>query len=105
MQLKVNGYRIELGDIEENLNSLPQVAGCCVLPVKRNGMVTSLCAHVVPAVGIAGDRHLTKALKDLLKDLLPAYMVPRTFKYHDALPVTINGKVDRKALEAEGSRG
>ena len=105
LQLKVNGYRIELGDIEENLNSLPQVAGCCVLPVKRNGMVTSLCAHVVPAVGIAGDRHLTKALKDLLKDLLPAYMVPRTFKYHDALPVTINGKVDRKALEAEGSRG
>ncbi|MDD6651544.1 MAG: amino acid adenylation domain-containing protein [Eggerthellales bacterium] len=104
LQLKVGGYRIELGDIEENLASLPQVAACCVLPVSRNGMVSSLCAHVVPEAGIAGDRHLTKALKEALKELLPAYMIPRTFAYHQALPTNVNGKVDRKALAAESDK-
>ncbi len=100
LQLKVNGYRIELGDIEENLAAMPQVASCCVVPVNRNGANTALAAHVVCAPGVTGDRHLTKALKDALKELLPAYMVPRTFTYHDELPTNVNGKIDRKALAA-----
>lgn len=104
-QLKLNGYRIELGDIEENLNSLDAVAACCVLPTVRNGLVSALCAHVAPAPGTTADRHLTKQLKEQLKKLLPAYMIPRTFKYHDALPVTANGKIDRKALQAGAAEG
>lgn len=100
LQLKVNGYRIELGDIEENLSSLPQVASCCVVPVERNGSNTALAAHVVCAAGVEGDRHLTKVLKEELKRALPAYMVPRTFTYHEELPTNVNGKIDRKALQA-----
>ncbi len=103
LQLKVNGYRIELGDIEENLAALPQVASCAVVPVNRNGSNTALAAHVVCAKGTVGDRHLTKALKEALKEVLPAYMVPRTFTYHDELPTNVNGKIDRKALAAAGA--
>ena len=99
LQLKLNGYRIELGDVEENLGSLPDVAACCVVPVLRGDTCTALAAHVVPACGIAGGRALTKQLKAALHGLLPGYMVPRTFTYHDALPTTVNGKVDRKALQ------
>ena len=50
LQLKVNGYRIELGDIEQNLNALPEVALSCVVPVERDGACTALAAFVVPAV-------------------------------------------------------
>ncbi len=104
LQLKVNGYRIELGDIEENLTALPQVASCAVVPVNRNGSNTALAAHVVCSAGVTGDRHLTKALKEALKEALPAYMVPRTFTYHEELPTNVNGKIDRKALAAAASQ-
>lgn len=104
LQLKLNGYRIELGDIEENLNTLPSVAASCVVPVMKNGMITALAAHIVPAHGVTADRTLTKQLKEELKELLPAYMIPRTFKYHDVLPTNVNGKIDRKALTAMDSR-
>lgn len=104
LQLKVNGYRIELGDIEENLNALPQVAISCVVPVVKDGVNTALAAHIVCAPGIEGDRHLTKLLKEELKERLPEYMVPRTFKYHDELPSNVNGKIDRKVLQASVAR-
>ena len=105
LQLKVNGYRIELGDIEENLAALPQVAQCCVVPVERGGAYTALAANVVCAPGITGERALTRELKDALKEVLPAYMVPRTFKYSDELPTNVNGKIDRKALQAQHAAG
>lgn len=104
LQLKVNGYRIELGDIEENLNALPQVAMSCVVPVVKDGINTALAAHVVAAAGVTGDRALTKELKAALKELLPAYMVPRTFTYHEKLPTNVNGKIDRKVLQAAVAR-
>lgn len=104
LQVKVNGFRIELGDIEENLVSLPQVSSACVVVRKRGGVPTALAAHVVPAAGVTADRKLTKLLKDELKRELPAYMVPRTFAYHDELPTNFNGKIDRKALEKAEER-
>lgn len=100
LQVKVNGYRIELGDIEENLEAFDEVAMCCVVPVERNGVNTALAAHVVVSEGTEAGRPLTKVLKDRLKEVLPHYMVPRTFTYHEALPTNVNGKIDRKALRA-----
>lgn len=104
LQVKVNGFRIELGDIEENLTALPQVSMACVVVRKRNGVPTALAAHVVPAAGVTADRKLTKLLKEELKRELPAYMIPRTFAYCDELPVNFNGKVDRKAIEKSEER-
>ena len=100
LQVKVNGYRIELEEIEEALKRCEQVLFACVVPIERRGANVALAAHVVPAAGIARDRQTTKQLKEYLKTVLPAYMIPRTFVYHDELPTNANGKIDRKALES-----
>lgn len=96
-QVKVNGFRIELGEIEETLTACQQVRQACVVPVMRRG-TASLAAHLVLASGQEGSRELTRALKETLKETLPAYMIPRTFAYHEGLPLNVNGKIDRKQL-------
>ena len=98
-QVKVNGYRIELGDLEANLRVLPQIADAVVLPMQRNGRVDGLAAFVV----LAGEREgsdfaISAALKAALGERLPAYMMPRKFFFLDAFPMTPNGKADRRKL-------
>lgn len=98
-QVKVNGYRIELGDLEANLRTLPEVADAVVLPVKKGEKIDSLAAFIVPAVAKTGtDFEFAAQLKAGLADRLPAYMVPRKFKFLDAFPMTPNGKADRRKL-------
>jgi D-alanine--poly(phosphoribitol) ligase subunit 1 len=95
-QIKLNGYRIELGDIEANLRALPDVHEAIVLPAPGGGVAQSLAAFV--HVAGARDFERTARLKAALLERLPAYMVPRRFVYLDKFPVTPNGKVDRRAL-------
>ncbi|MBR3315833.1 MAG: amino acid adenylation domain-containing protein [Atopobiaceae bacterium] len=99
LQIKLHGYRIELGDIEATLCATPLVHMACVLPVRRGGAIHHLTAFVVPA-GDAAERglRLTRQIKAQVRDMLPSYMIPRTFKYLDEMPLNSNGKADRKAL-------
>ncbi len=98
-QVKVNGYRIEIGDLESNLRALPEVADAVVLPVSRNGRVESLLAFVVTAVARSGsDLEFSSRLKTALGQRVPAYMIPRKFRFVDAFPMTPNGKADRRRL-------
>ena len=98
-QVKVNGYRIELGDLEANLRALPEIADAVVLPVEKQGRIDALAAIVVLAVEKAGsDFAFTAQLKTRLCERLPAYMIPRKFLYVDAFPMTANGKADRRKL-------
>jgi D-alanine--poly(phosphoribitol) ligase subunit 1 len=98
-QIKLNGYRIELGDVEANLRALPLVRDAVVLPVTKNGLAQSLAAFVVlSARGETSDFELTNALRKRLGERLPAYMLPRRFIFLDALPITANGKADRGKL-------
>ena len=98
-QIKLNGYRIELGDLEANLRALPMVRDAAVLPVLKNGKVQWLAGFVVPsAVFEAADPGLTTTLRERLRERLPAYMLPRKFVIMDAFPITANGKVDRSKL-------
>jgi D-alanine--poly(phosphoribitol) ligase subunit 1 len=98
-QVKVNGYRIELGDLEANLRDLPEIADAVVLPVTRADKIDSLAAIVVLAIEKTGtDFEMTARLKTSLGERLPAYMVPRKFHYVDAFPMTSNGKADRRKL-------
>ncbi|HUE41068.1 MAG TPA: D-alanine--poly(phosphoribitol) ligase subunit DltA [Chthoniobacterales bacterium] len=100
-QLKLNGYRIELGDVEENLRALPNVRDAVVLPVIKNGGAQSLAAFVVLVAKPAGsDFETTHSLRNELAQRLPAYMLPRKFVFVDAIPITANGKADRNALAA-----
>ena len=101
LQIKLHGFRIELGDIEAALCSLPQVHMACVLPFMRDGAISHLVALIVPA-DLEAPRGfaVTKQLKAAVREIIPSYMVPRTFKYVDSFPLNPSGKADRKALAA-----
>jgi D-alanine--poly(phosphoribitol) ligase subunit 1 len=100
-QVKVNGHRIELGDLEENLRNLPSVADAVVLPIIRKGVAESLAAFVVLVRrGPATEFELATQLRTQLAERLPVYMLPRKILFYDAFPLTANGKTDRRALAA-----
>ena len=91
-QVKIRGYRIEPGEIESTLAGVAGVRETVVEAVEEK-TGKSLCAYVVSSGEVTRD--------DLEKHLaaeLPDYMVPSCFVFLDALPLTANGKVDRKAL-------
>jgi D-alanine--poly(phosphoribitol) ligase subunit 1 len=98
-QVKIHGYRVELGDIEKHLRSLQGVANAVVLPSYRDGKVSHLVACILdPEHDGSFKRGL--ALKEQLGARLPAYMVPRLFRFFEEFPLNANGKIDRKALGA-----
>ena len=98
-QIKLNGYRIELGDVEANLRALALVRDAVVIPVIKNGAVQSLAAFVVLSARDEGsDFELAHTLRKQLGERVPAYMLPRKFVFLDAFPMTANGKADRTRL-------
>lgn len=98
-QIKLSGYRIELGDIEANLRALPMVRDAAVLPVSKNGKVQWLAGFVVASGDFKSAQAVsTTLLRERLRERVPAYMMPRKFVIMDAFPITTNGKVDRRKL-------
>jgi pyochelin synthetase len=95
-QIKVNGYRIEAGEVETRLLALDAVRQAAV--VRQAGARGDLlAAHLVAS----GDRRPPDAaVREALRRHLPEYMVPAVIAWHDALPLTGNGKVDRARLGA-----
>ena len=94
-QVKVRGFRIELGEIEAALGQYEGIAEGLVLAQDVAGGDRRLVAYVTHR---AEAQPNVTALRNHLKSLLPAYMVPSSFVFLDRLPLTPNGKVDRKAL-------
>lgn len=98
-QIKLHGYRIELGDLEANLRALPEIADAVVLPLRKGEIIDSLTAFVVLTGTKQGtDFEQSAKLKTKLGERLPAYMVPRKFHFLDSFPMNNNGKADRKKL-------
>ena len=99
----MNGFRIELGEIEQNLVEFPDVKEAAVVMVTKESGAAHLEAHVVSAgERVESDFREGLALKNRLKETLPHYMIPKKVVFHDALPMTPNGKLDRKALANKG---
>ena len=96
-QVKIRGVRIEPAEVTVILGRHPKVKACFVMAVKDASTESILAAYVVPA---AGSGELTSELRSYLSEHLPRVMVPSAFVFLDALPVTSNGKVDRRALLA-----
>jgi surfactin family lipopeptide synthetase A len=96
-QVKIRGFRIEIGEIEAALCDCPGVHAAVVTVREDLPGDKRLVAYVAPV----SRRELTAAgLRALLKDTLPEYMVPSAFVFLETLPVSSNGKVDRRALPA-----
>ncbi|MFE6740325.1 non-ribosomal peptide synthetase [Streptomyces tubercidicus] len=94
-QVKIRGFRIEMGEIENALLRVPGVGDGTVVVTQRAG-------HGKRLVAFYSGRHALEAdvLRGRLGELLPEYMVPSVFLWRESLPLTANGKIDKKALEA-----
>ena len=99
-QVKIRGFRIELSEIESVLARHPAIAECAVLSRQDEHAEARLVAYAVAAPGAAPD---IETLRAHLSAALPDYMVPAAFVFLPAFPLTINGKLDRKALPAPGT--
>ncbi|MDQ3255227.1 MAG: amino acid adenylation domain-containing protein [Acidobacteriota bacterium] len=96
-QVKIRGFRIEPDEIKTVLAQHPAVRECVVVAREDTPGDKRLAAYVVP---IQKPTHLVNELQHFLKQRVPDYMLPSAFVMLDALPLTLNGKVDRQALPA-----
>lgn len=89
-QVKLHGNRIELGEIEEVIRQSPEVKQC-VCSLRENKGQKRLAAYYTGAC-------TEESLKQILKLHLPTYMIPSAFIWLERMPLTFNGKIDRKML-------
>jgi acyl-coenzyme A synthetase/AMP-(fatty) acid ligase/acyl carrier protein len=95
-QIKIRGFRVELGEIEATLAASPDVAAAVVVAREQAPGDRRLLAYVVPE----GATPSPSELRRRLGATLPEHMVPSSFVALDALPLSANGKLDRNALPA-----
>jgi amino acid adenylation domain-containing protein/non-ribosomal peptide synthase protein (TIGR01720 family) len=95
-QVKIRGFRIEIGEIEAAILRYPNVQAVAVIVNQGTAGNKSLIAYVVP------DSETMKVtqLRNFLKSQLPDYMIPSVLIFLDTMPLTPNGKIDRRALPA-----
>ncbi|WP_426333528.1 amino acid adenylation domain-containing protein [Paenibacillus silvae] len=91
-QVKIRGYRIELGEIEAAFSKINNVQQVIVTTYKQHD------EHLLCAYFVASEPISNIFIKNKLLEVLPSYMIPSYFVQMDQLPVTVNGKVDRRAL-------
>lgn len=91
-QVKIRGFRVELGEIEAKLLKHPDIIKCVVLP-KQDNKDCHLIAYVIKKNNITSSE-----LTNYISKLVPAYMVPDYFIFLDDIPLTSNGKINRKLL-------
>lgn len=92
-QIKLNGYRIEINEIENRLLAMSGIREAVVLPLKKTGGgVLRIAAFCVTNLA-------PEAIKRSLSQVIPSYMVPSQIIIKDALPLNPNGKIDRKLLD------
>lgn len=101
-QIKLNGYRIEIEDIENNLRKLDNIRNAVVLPVIKDEKI----AYLKGFVELEKSNNLSNlknqiTIKKKLSKLIPEYMVPRNITVVESFPMNTNGKIDRKKLAEE----
>ncbi|WP_281819884.1 non-ribosomal peptide synthetase, partial [Vallitalea longa] len=101
-QVKIRGYRIELGEIESQLLSDKRIEEAVVVSKGETDVDKYLCAYVTTTEEISDN-----TIKEYLRIVLPNYMIPSVIIRLESMPLTVNGKIDKKALptpNVEGSK-
>jgi acyl carrier protein len=98
-QVKIRGFRIELGEIENRLLSHPGITGGVVTLGTRKSGEKYICAYFTAASSLE-----ISPIRDYLAGLLPSYMIPAYFVQVEKIPLTPNGKIDKKRLPAPEAR-
>ena len=99
-QIKLRGYRIELGEIEQTLLNMPEIQQSSVL-IKERETVSGVTKYLVGYYVLEPNTECTEeTILGLLQENLPDYMVPSALVALDSFPLTINGKLDKRALPA-----
>lgn len=94
-QIKILGFRIELGEIESALIRFPGVEGAMAITVPVGNM-TKIIGIIWGGENVGKE----KEIKDYLKNKIPSYMIPYRIIHEEQVPLTANGKTDRKMLES-----
>lgn len=100
-QIKMHGYRIELEEIDSLLGNLSQVKQSCTVPLYNNKkQVSKIIAHIVLENEFKelNQQQLNLQIKEELKKTTMDYMIPNVLEFVETLPISSNGKIDRKAL-------
>ncbi|MBZ5508013.1 MAG: amino acid adenylation domain-containing protein [Acidobacteriia bacterium] len=103
-QVKIRGYRVELGEVESMLEKIPAVGQACVI-ARNTNRGAQLVAYLVAAADEEKKSIPVSELREHLSRHLPEYMVPAVYVWLKELPLTANGKVDRKALPSPDEAG
>ena len=97
-QIKLNGYRIELEDIENNMMRVDGISKVAVLPKFEDGKVKYLTAYCMYTKEILSKLKAIAEIKEELKKYIPSYMIPKKIIFIEKIPTNNNGKIDRKKL-------
>ncbi|MBR5773794.1 MAG: amino acid adenylation domain-containing protein, partial [Clostridia bacterium] len=92
-QIKIRGFRVELGDIDAAIRNLDEVEDCAVIAKNDASGEKAIYAYIVSDTQI-----ILSTVRDRLREVLPEYMIPSYMGQIDELPITSNGKLDRRAL-------
>ena len=99
LQIKLHGYRMEIEDVEKNLMKVDGVEKAVVIPVYEDGKVKHLKAFCIYAKPIESEFKTQKLIKQQMSEFVPDYMIPKKIRFVDVIPMTANGKADRKRMQ------
>lgn len=107
-QIKLRGFRIEPGEIEFTIKSIPGIRDATVLVHKMENGEQQLVAFVVPQIKINASEAVNNfiaSIRDFLQSKLPVFMVPAVIQIIETIPLKPNGKIDRQLLPVPTSHG
>ncbi|UCH96423.1 MAG: hypothetical protein JSV88_06120, partial [Candidatus Aminicenantes bacterium] len=101
-QVKIRGFRVELGEIESQLVKREEIKEAIVLAKEKANGEKYLCAYIVSDLYVIDQGAYIGEIREYLSHRIPDYMVPSYVVPLDKIPLTHNGKIDRKALPVPG---